>query len=184
MHCTKVSYVYAGQKCPAIRGLSFGPLGVLTHEIGRRLESYAAPAFSEVAASVLRSRLQQVGQTHPVQHFGPQPIKDRETDISAIMGRIVIDTERAFAERRVHRFDDQIGDRLGVCVVGEDGAESLLHLLAEPGIGTRLVLGGTDFVRRAARMCEVIGALGEGARHDDCRLDTPASQFTRIEDRE
>ena len=38
-----------------------------------------------------------VGHAEPVQHFGPQPVENRETDICAIMARIVVQSERALA---------------------------------------------------------------------------------------
>ena len=67
-----------------------------------------------------------------------------------------------------------------VGIGGFEAGETLQRLVGDAGIGTGFVFGGPRRVRRLAGMGEVVGALGEGARHHDRRLDAPQRKLGRI----
>ena len=43
-----------------------------------------------------------------MQHLSPHPVDDSEGDFSPVLRRIDMNTERAFAERRIHDLHDRI----------------------------------------------------------------------------
>src|SRR3984893_18768791 len=116
-----------------------------------------------------------------MQHVAAKAIEDRKADIGAVLGWVDMHTKWPLAEGRVNDLNDGIGHGGGVRIGRHNGGKYFLHLFTKTGIWSRLIFGDARLVGRAARMCEVASAFGEGAGHKDGGLNAPPTQFPRIE---
>ena len=75
-----------------------------------------------------------------------------------------MDPEWTFAERQVHDPYDLPRHFRRIGVVWFQAGQALQRLVGDAGVGARFVFRGSRRVGRLARMREMIGPLGEGAR--------------------
>ena len=115
-----------------------------------------------------------------MQHLRPHPVNDTERGLGPVLRRIDVDPEWAFAEGRVNGFNDGFRHRTRIRVGWNDGSKGFLDFLPIIPVRPRLILGCALRVGRRAGMREVVGAAGEGARHDDRSFDAPERKLTGV----
>src|SRR5262245_11223298 len=72
----------------------------------------------------------QLIEPNTMEHLCPKAINHAERHLGSILGRIDVNTERALAERGIDDLYDSCRDRVHIRVIGHDGRESFLNLLA------------------------------------------------------
>src|SRR5882762_3867867 len=114
-----------------------------------------------------------IAHTHAMEHLISHAIYDGEGHLGAVFGGVVMHTEWPLTEGRIDDFHDRSCHATRVGVVGDDSAKRLLDLVAITGIRARFVCRDANKIRRSPGVGEMVGALREGARHDDRGFDAP-----------
>jgi hypothetical protein len=93
-----------------------------------------------------------------------------------------MNSERSLAERHIDDPHDRLGDRTRIGIRRFERSQALEALLGQAGIRPLVVFFGAVLVGGRTGMGEVVGALREGARHDDRCFDSPTREFAGIAD--
>ena len=102
-----------------------------------------------------------------MEHLISHAIYDGEGHLGAVFGGVVMHTEWPLTEGRIDDFHDRSCHSSRVAAAGYDFARSPLDLVTSTGIRARFVCSDASKIRRSPGVGEMVGALREGARHDD-----------------